>query len=806
MLNDEEILLKTTNLLENFDIATKKPDKLLRELDDTELGILDDILDDMKGEDLAFNALFDGEMRKVIDFPTLDTSSELGKFGEFFKKQDFTMDWEKGMLSAERDIRNSDDLLGDLIRIDRGGQEEKKTKKIQMKIGKYFAKVADLSSKRDVFYQKIFDYKGKFSKKALDKYGEDPRNLKWWKERNERYLTGYMKREALDEKEFEDYNRISTQLDLYIPNPGVAGPAGYNLTDLATKMAKYWQTNAGYIKKEINKLDNDKYSIIITRHPIDVMRMSDFDNISSCHSPPSRTGGSQEYYKCAVAEARGHGALAYVVETEDLLHLTNTSNIESAEQEIQEGEIFADEERGSGIGLDGDLKPISRTRLRQVRYYDTDAPKRWDDGTEVAMPEQRVYGAGIPGLVDRVTGWARANQEEVIKGMPADTVGDGIDLDKFMIFGGSYEDTANESGRRQLMAALLDRPIGDFEGGMKQNTETENALDANALSGMVGMWRIAVEHIVEEWNNRYANTHIEAEVEDDHDGGFYISATATMKFEWDLDEFTKLPNSYPTAEHAFNSINDIWGDIFDLDSSFLNKWSPTQVRMGAHINFEHPDLTGDSYLVDPDALNEMCAVIDTKMDDRRDAFKATLEEFLKREGYMQGGEYMNLAIGIEDGDVTSYEWDLDSDGEYYESYESYASYSFEYNPEAAGISYEVLVKLLGSREYKLLLRTNLLAAPRAEVGTEYQLDIAHYAVAPSGQEAVVQIQFKITADDPDERVELFKELFGGEMDDEDNLTVVFNKTLAQIKEQSNSGQWAGNVNEGLVKRWKSFLG
>ena len=80
MLNDEQILLKATQLLENFDISDKKPNKLLRELDETELEAIEDVLDDMKGEDLAFNDLFDGAMRKVIDFPTMDTSTELGQF------------------------------------------------------------------------------------------------------------------------------------------------------------------------------------------------------------------------------------------------------------------------------------------------------------------------------------------------------------------------------------------------------------------------------------------------------------------------------------------------------------------------------------------------------------------------------------------------------------------------------------------------------------------------------------------------------------------------------------------------------
>ena len=36
MLNDEQILLKTVQLLENFDISDKKPEKLLREIDEDE--------------------------------------------------------------------------------------------------------------------------------------------------------------------------------------------------------------------------------------------------------------------------------------------------------------------------------------------------------------------------------------------------------------------------------------------------------------------------------------------------------------------------------------------------------------------------------------------------------------------------------------------------------------------------------------------------------------------------------------------------------------------------------------------------
>jgi hypothetical protein len=790
MLNDEQILLKTAQLLENFDISTKKPDKLLRELDEIELEALDNILDDMKGDDLAFNKLFDGEMRKVIDFPTMDPSTELGQFGNFFKKQDFDVDWEKGLVSAVRDVSNAstEDLVNSLLS---GAPVPVKKKKIQMKIGKFFAKVADLSSKRDNLYQKVYDHLDKMNYIGAHGKIDVP-----WK------VSGKMAKAALDEKELENYNRINTQIGLYIPNPGVAGPAGYALTNLATKMAKYWQTNAGYIKKEINKNDNDKYSIIITRHPIDVMRMSDFEKITSCHSPPSRSGGTNEYYKCAVAEAQGHGALAYVVETEDLLHLTNTSNIESAEQEIQEGEIFADDNRAGGAGFD--IEPISRTRLRQMRYYDTDTPKRWDDGTELAVPEERIYGVGIPGLADRVRDWAKENQEDVLANMPQDD--EMIDLNRFWIFGGSYEDTAHAEGRKKLLSALTGLPELDFTGEVKQNRETEDALDANAISGLLGRYRAEVEQIEDEWNRHYANVGVSASVEGDDEGGVYIEAEARITFKYDIDELVRLPNSYPTGMHAFDNINDIWGDIFDSSSGFVNKFSNTTVHIGCRFNLEHPDIGESALMYDPDGFNKLCEILD-KLDDRRDGFKATIDEFLKQEGYLEGGEYIKLAYEIEDSPFESYEWDVRYDGEHPpESYEATAAVSHDFNPEELGVDPRVLFDILDSRDWRLLIRTELLKHPRDELGVEYYLDIENSQAVDSGEDIKYTLTFQITADDPDARVMLFRELTTGETDDEDRLNSLFDWAMKQFLNARLPSNQQQNLDERLVKTWKGFLG
>ena len=126
----------------------------------------------------------------------------------------------------------------------------------------------------------------------------------------------------------------------------------------------------------------------------------------------------------------------------------------------------------------------------------------------------------------------------------------------------------------------------------------------------------------------------------------------------------------------------------------------------------------------------------------------------------------------------------------------------------------MLKKILDSREYRTQLRSNLLDSPRRGLGSDYYLDIDSFGTDVVGDYVRVFIRFKITSDDPDERVELFKELVTGTMDDEDNLTVVFNKTLAQINAQRTSGQWTEpdeDIKENKVRKgdymsnWRTFI-
>ncbi len=808
MLNDEQILLKTANLLDTLQekcwdgykqVGMKKKsgknvpncvpvsEKVLREVTEDEMRVLEDVLDDLDPANLPLNDLFSGKMRTVIPFPTTDPSTELGKFAEFFRSQEYDVDWEKGMVYAERDLRTTDDLMNTLIGMQAGQPEKKKVKKIQMKIGKLFSKLADLSRRKDEIYQKVYKHMDNANYKLAD---GGPVNTP-------RRVTKKMLRAALDEKELENFEGINTQIWSYIVSPGVAGPAGYNLTDLATQYGEYWKKNAGYIKKEINNIDNDKFSIIITRHPIDVLRMSDFDEITSCHTPPSRQGAYQSYYKCAVAEAQGHGAVAYVVETEELLSATNTGNIDSAEQEIQEGEIFLDDKRP----FSGDIEPVSRIRVRQVRYYDTDEPKRFDDGQDVGMPEKRVYGADIPGLANQVTDWARSNQEEVIQNMPKE---DGkINLNRFMIFGGSYEDTANASGRAELMRQLVDQRVS---GNMKQNTDTEDTLDADLIGDVVRSYEGECENIQNEWNNHMAQTYVDYEVGEDGADGAYIKPAGYFVAKWPVDEWKRLPGNQ--EEVVWNSVDEInmqFGDIFvpSKDSTPTIRRIREEIHLSIDINFEHPDIAGQSYFSFPEQFNDACQKIDSVIDDRRDTWEAILTEYFKKNGQIEGGEFMNLAIAIEDSILTSYEWDIETDGEYDQSYECTARYSHYYDPEDLGLSMEVLMQILDSRDFKIELRKQLLEAPRKEQNTQYYLNMDATTIEHAGEAKFTAI-FSINADAPDIMTGLFVELVEGEMDDEDNLNVVFNRVLAQFVNSRQPSHM--QTNESIVKSWKGFLG
>ena len=166
---------------------------------------------------------------------------------------------------------------------------------------------------------------------------------------------------------------------------------------------------------------SSRYSIILSRVPIDVLRMSDFadEGISSCHSTPAMYG-KNNYFNCTIAEAQNEGGIAFVVETKDLEQIN-----------INNDEIFSDPQRGvAGI------RPVERVRLRTVKNTST--------GQTFAATENAVYGSRrILGFTDYVKDYVAKQQ---VKGLiSTDEEGNKKlnlpdDIRELVMLGGDYAD------------------------------------------------------------------------------------------------------------------------------------------------------------------------------------------------------------------------------------------------------------------------------------------------------------------------------------------------------------------------------
>ena len=765
--------------------------RLLREISEDEVEHIRTAIDEMGPEDLAFNDAFQGDVRKVIDFPTLDSESELGQFLALFDKMDYQVDWEKGILTGTRVLKDSsvENLISQLT----GGPEAPiKTRKIQMKVGKFLKKLYELTSKKKELGQKVFDYLEKINhnrEQAFEQFGyHDLSDIRYVQQ-----FTGKMIEAALDEQEQKRYQQLTDHLDMYVGEHG--GEYTVKMVkepEIANKMAQYWQQNADYIKKNLKDAETSQYSIIISRDPIDILRMSDFNKITSCHSPPSR-GGGDTYYKCAVAEAHGHGAVAYVVETEHLLEETATDNIQDAEASLNlvGGEIFHDDSRNRDSGT---LTPLSRTRLRKFVYDTPDPEGGYDIGTQLAVPEKRVYGKQIPGFVSRVVQWARENQKEALDNMPVDAYGDGIDLGKFTLVGASYEDTAGHSGRRELMVQLTGRPNEDFDGQVGQDTDPEDELDTSMFTaGMLEDAQRRADEIADDWNRRYQAAEIQADAVDD-DGQIIIMLKAHMTVKWDLGEWSKLPLS-STARWAVSELSDIGWAWADESSAWLQR-QPTRgsmsrdndtVQLGFWMNLEGiPDWTGMPFTADPEEVEDFGVAVN-KIDDMYDGVKHMLTRHYKMEGAMVGGKFLNMAMEISNNDIDPYEWTLELDDKWDpdEATIIVGQVEFFFEAKELQINPKVLQQILDSPDYRKAVRTKILADAKEEVGTEYNVDIYDpgTGAAPIGDGVNYEFALVVSYEDPNEVIDVFEAAVWqpGTVDDEDKLREIFLGTLQTIQ-------------------------
>jgi hypothetical protein len=252
-----------------------------------------------------------------------------------------------------------------------------------------------------------------------------------------------------------------------------------------------------------NLAEPKEYSIVISRNPIDVLRMGELgvrDNLESCHAQ----GGS--YFKCAIQEAKSGGGIAYVVRTEDIEALS--------EEELQYDEIFEDKKRE----VDG-VHAISRLRIRR---YDTHNDED-DIEASLAVPTHRIYGKNIPGFFQAVANFLKMSSRILNN---TDYIVNKYKEGKIVRYGGTYTDVYNDTvfndmfpGDFKFYDSLIDR-----ERVVEGEPEYDGDDDAENLADIMDT---ELQEIDDRFNLEYSNHGFE--VHDDNDGPYY-TAWASIRF------------------------------------------------------------------------------------------------------------------------------------------------------------------------------------------------------------------------------------------------------------------------------------
>lgn len=425
-------------------------------------------------------------------------------------------------------------------------------------------------------------------------------------------------------------------------------------------MAEWWQQNQAEYAKDYNwkqietafrtsYLDSE-YSLIISRDPIDVLRMSDYNNIRSCHSE----GGS--YFHCAINEAKGHGIIAYLVKTDDLNNLLNKrydnlltkvlvsdgeSDVDSNETEkartmeigdLDKKEIFSDPKRK----IDG-IVPSARVRLRK---YVLDG-----SGVEFAAPESRTYGPHPPGFINEVRRWAWENQKHLFEDDGDIYVPEKNEL---KMYGGSYRDTSDGEILNNFFES------GGIETKFRGDVESENEEDER-----YNIWSAEVEQYLTVANNKFKHMSAYAEVDQDGDN-IFIEASAFLNIRIPLNGWD-IVNRYLKPGQGLKNI------LFDEDDKYLMSF------------MDHDNLTGVTSILDeekkelsltfvfncedcenPDDVETFFTTM-LGVDEMYDIYFGKIIRSFVEEGFIAPNEFEKMRINLKDIKFKNLEVDFKED-------------------------------------------------------------------------------------------------------------------------------------------------
>lgn len=545
---------------------------------------------------------------------------------------------------------------------------------------------------------------------------------------------------------------------------------------------KTWQTEAPKIKGKM--AEESTYSVLFSRHPVDVLRMSDFKDITSCHAPKSRPSGTYtgggSFYNCAIAEARDGGAIAFLVRTADIKDVDLTQKF-----------ILSDELRGEQI-----VDPIARIRLRGLNQPEV--------GVTLAIPEDRVYGEDIKGFRETVTEWAVKNQgsdfDEILQYYSEDK---DINLSDFYRIGGKYQDTAIEDLFYKLKQFVPSLERYKFSSHTNYDSTTQNEVDTETIGNLK---EIALD-VIEKFNmNNQRN-------------GIPILCDKEPYIEYDADEIYLDPRTYYYYEiYKKDIINKKSLDFLlsqkgllylhqELDNyvepRFIGNWdvmevedTSTTIRIKFYLNM-HDFL--DNLVASEEDLHEYLGFIYYKFVDEKDqvaVLNYVIEAYLKREGVINGGALVNFNRYIVDGEYKEdqVEWQLEGDENDFENPDMVTAEIGATIPFSDIKNLEALKANLSNKTFVSRIKQNVYKYPEFD-GLEVFFDV--------DEDFMIYITINLEKGVEDKYVEATREtiMFSKETIAQ-NTTILINSIF---KKQNVAPKQKLQEFKYITNRWKMFL-
>ncbi len=539
----------------------------ISEISPKEIGKIKGFFGEAGTKHLSFDHLFkDGQYRITFQFGS-NAQTDADELTTFLKRNGYDVDLKSGLVKRKF--------------VDKMGNNREQ----QEKVGKLLQKGLSLVKS---YHQKEADRKTFLDDKPDPLPAEKEQFQKIVADRNKSWDNLYKVFPQINDYDFTDKDDNSLTITAGLEN-----------------LIDFWNKKSEFYRTQDDKGEGKEYTMIISRHPIDVLRMSDHQGWSSCHSP------GDSYYKCAVAEAKGEGLIAYVVKTEDI----------PEDFDFQKSEIFKDKDRS----VDG-LVPLMRVRLRKYSH---------DDHGDMAIPELRTYGKKIPGAYEALMTWARKAQkndfETIRKEKP--------NMRDFTRYGGSYQDNPDYS----MFNNFFDTDsMEDFE--FSGRAEDRTGEDEEEEDNRAEEYENECYATQQQFDRQAEHTHISYSVEEEEEP--YVSFWGGASLELPKNIFIK---DLPEGSDERKLMRELTDEISSDFGGFISEIEVTRAtdeKVELRIDFSSENYDG----LDPNSFDNFARDVINDLDQKWMKFEGAVKTFFNKRGYAKPSSFKKKHITLSDLD------------------------------------------------------------------------------------------------------------------------------------------------------------